>query len=101
MALFSLLTLWTAGPFCEAVEIVLYVFQRSFLSYVFHVFCCDQFDNDLSTSVLFGCCVLSLCRGDALSYMNLKGRYISTTDVCHLLINARSKVEFCNRSLPK
>src|SRR5216110_3155216 len=45
----------------------------------------------------FGSCILILCKGDALSYMNLKGRYILTTDVCHLVINARLKVEICSR----
>lgn len=48
MALFSLLTLWTSGPFCEAVEIVLYVFQRSFLSYVLMYFAAT---NSITTSL--------------------------------------------------
>jgi hypothetical protein len=91
IALFSLLTLWTSRPFCEAVEIVLYVFRRSFLLYVLMYFAAP---GSITTFLppSFSCCVLSLGeRGDALSYMNLKGRYILTTDVCHLVINAKLK----------
>lgn len=90
IALFSLLTLWTSSPFCEAVAIVLYVFRRSFLLYVLMYFAAP---GSITTFLpqSFSCCVLSLGEGDALSYMNLKGIYILTTDVCHLVINAKLK----------
>ena len=84
------------GPLLKQRSFYYVCFDAAFLSNTLTSLLRSVSDNDFSTSVL------PLLRSELsakethCSYMNLKGRYILTTDVCHLFTNRKSNWSFMN-----